>query len=89
MIFQTEKQIKDYDENLEDTDKTRLENDIKDLKQLRESEDMEGIEEMMEKMNETWQEISTKLYKETEDGGETTNENSGEEPTDVEFEEVK
>jgi molecular chaperone DnaK len=90
MIFQTEKQVKDYEENLEDEDKTRLENDIKDLKELRESEDMEGIEEMMEKMNETWQEISTKLYKETEDeGNETMNEDSDEKPTDVEFEEVK
>ena len=38
MIFQTEKQLKDYDEKLEDdTDKSRLENDIKDLKELRES----------------------------------------------------
>ena len=50
---------------------------------------MDGIEDMMEKMNETWQEISTRLYKETEDGGETMNEDSGEAPTDVEFEEVK
>ena len=90
MIFQTEKQLKDYDEKLEDVDKTRLENDIKDLKELRESEDMGGIEDMMEKMNETWQEISTRLYEETEGGGnETMNEDSGEEPTDVEFEEVK
>jgi molecular chaperone DnaK len=90
MIFQTEKQLKDYDENLEDNDKSRLENDIKELKELRESEDIEGIEEMMGKMNETWQEISAKLYKETEaEGNETMNEDSGEKPTDVEFEEVK
>jgi len=90
MVFQTEKQLEDYSEKLEDEDKTRLENDIKDLKELRESEDMEGIEEMMKKMNDTWQEISTKLYEETEDEGmETTNEDSNENPTDVEFEEVK
>ena len=88
MIFQTEKQLKEYEENLDDNDKSRLENDIKDLKELRESEDMEGIGSMMEKMNETWQEISTKLYKETE-SEEKTNEDSGEQATDVEFEEVK
>ena len=62
MIFQTEKQVKDYEENLEDEDKTRLENDIKDLKELRESEDMEGIEEMMEKMNETWRKKSQQNF---------------------------
>ena len=44
----------------------------------------------MAKLNETWQEISSKLYKETEDdGNETMNEDSDERPTDVEFEEVK
>ena len=90
MIFQTEKQLKDYDENLDDTDKSRLENDIKDLKELRKEEDMDGIEDMMEKMNETWQEISAKLYEETaSEGEETINEDSENKATDVEFEEVK
>ena len=90
MIFQTEKQLKDYEEKLDDNDKSRLENDIKDLKELRDSEDMEGIDDMMEKMNETWQEISAKLYEETEsEGEETMNEDSGDQSTDVEFEEVK
>ena len=90
MIFQTEKQLKDYDEKLEDTDKSRLENDIKDLKELREQEDMEGIDDMMEKMNETWQEISAKLYEETTpEGEEPINEGPENQSTDVEFEEVK
>ena len=41
-------------------------------------------------MNETWQEISAKLYEETEsEGEETMNEDSGDQSTDVEFEEVK
>ena len=90
MVFQTEKQLKDYADKLDDTDKSRLENDIKDLKELRKEEDMDGIEDMMEKMNETWQEISTKLYEETASEGEqTVNEDSGNQATDVEFEEVK
>jgi molecular chaperone DnaK len=90
MIFQTEKQLKDYDDKLDDTDKSRLDNDIKDLKELRKEEDMDGIEDMMEKMNETWQEISTKLYEETASEGEqTVNEASDNQATDVEFEEVK
>ena len=71
-------------ENLDDNDKSRLENDIKDLKELRESEDMEGIGSMMEKMNETWQEISAKLYEETASEGEQTmNEDSDNQATDV------
>jgi len=87
LIFQTEKQIEEFGDKLEDTDKSRLQNNIKELKEVLESEDMEGVEDLTEKLNSTWQEISTKLYQETEEPQPTT-ENTNE-STDVEFEEVK
>ena len=86
LIFQTEKQIKEFGEKLDDTDKSRLENNIKELKEVMELEDVEGIEDLTEKLNSTWQEISTKLYEETEATEPT--ENKADEATDVEFEEV-
>jgi len=87
LIFQTEKQIKEFGDKLEDTDKSRLENNIKELKEVMEAEDVEGIEDLTEKLNSTWQEISTKLYEETEPTEPT--ESKADEATDVEFEEVK
>ena len=87
LIFQTEKQIEEFGEKLEENDKSRLENNIKELKEVIEAEDMEGVEDLTEKLNSTWQEISTKLYQETEESQpapDNTNES-----TDVEFEEVK
>ena len=49
---------------------------------------MEGVEDLMEKLNSTWQEISTKLYENT-----TTDESNSapekDETTDVEYEEIK
>tara|TARA_R110000850_G_scaffold70598_1_gene156243 strand:+ start:2231 stop:4099 length:1869 start_codon:yes stop_codon:yes gene_type:complete len=87
LIFQTEKQIKEFGDKLDDTDKSRLENNIKELKEVMESEDVEGIEDLTEKLNSTWQEISTKLYEETEPT-EQTEESKTDEATDVEFEEV-
>jgi|TARA_R110002012_G_scaffold285792_1_gene477029 molecular chaperone DnaK len=87
LIFQTEKQIEEFGEKLEENDKSRLENNIKELKEVIEAEDMEGVEDLTEKLNSTWQEISTKLYQETEEpqpSPDNTNES-----TDVEFEEVK
>ena len=90
LIFQTEKQIKEFGDKLEDTDKSRLENNIKELKEVMESEDVEGIEDLTEKLNSTWQEISTKLYEETEPTEPTEpTESKADEATDVEFEEVK
>ena len=90
LMFQTEKQISEFGDKLEDADKSRLENTIKELKEVCKEEDMEGVEDLMEKLNSTWQEISTKLYAETEEQDTDIKEDqSGEPTTDVEFEEVK
>ena len=90
LMFQTEKQISEFGDKLEETDKSRLENTIKELKEVCKEEDMEGVEDLMEKLNSTWQEISTKLYAETEEQDTDIKEDqSGEPTTDVEFEEVK
>ena len=90
LMFQTEKQIKEFGDKLEDTDKSRLENTIKELREVCKEEDMEGVEDLTEKLNSTWQEISTKMYESTEqDMTDDTTGNSEESATDVEYEEVK
>ena len=89
LIFQTEKQIEEFGDKLDDNDKSRLENNIKELKEVIKSEDGEGIEDLTEKLNSTWQEISTKLYEQTEDNEEPSTDKGTTESTDVEFEEVK
>ena len=68
LMFQTEKQIKEFGDKLDETDKSRLENTIKELREVCKEEDMEGVEDLTEKLNSTWQEISTKLYEATEAG---------------------
>ena len=88
LIFQTEKQIKDFGEKLGDDDKLKLETAIKDLKEQIKSEDMEGIDDLTEKLNSVWQEISTKLYQESQkDTPETPEPNDA--TQDVNYEEVK
>ena len=88
LIFQTEKQISEFGDKLEDTDKSRLENTIKELKEVIKEEDVEGIEELTEKLNSVWQEISTKLYEEAQQDTPETPE-SNDETQDVKYEEVK
>ena len=88
LIFQTEKQIKEFGEKLDENDKSRLENTIKELKEVCKEEDMEGVEDLTEKLNSTWQEISTKLYEQTTQE-DAPNQDSPDEVTDVEYEEVK
>ena len=88
LMFQTEKQIKEFGDKLEDGDKDNLESVIKELREACKSENMTEVETMMEKLNSTWQEISTKLYQQTETE-EPKTESKAEEVTDVEYEQVK
>ena len=88
-IFQTEKQIKEFGDKLDDVDKSRLENNIKELKEVIKEEDMEGVDELTDKLNSTWQEISTKLYQQTEQTENPQESPKEEDATDVEYEEVK
>ena len=87
LIFQTEKQIKEFGDKLEENDKSRLENNIKELREVCKEEDMDGVEDLTEKLNSTWQEISTKLYENSQEPNET--QKPDEDVTDVEYEEVK
>jgi len=88
LMFQTEKQIKEFGDKLEETDKSRLENTIRELRAVIEEEDMEGVEDLTEKLTSTWQEISTKLYQETKEP-EPDPDTPKDEVTDVDYEEVK
>ena len=88
LVFQTEKQITEFEDKLDETDKSRLENTIKELKDVCKEEDMEGVNDLTEKLNGIWQEISTKLYQQTEEENKQNPQETNE-STDVEFEEVK
>ena len=89
LIFQTEKQIKEFSEKLTEENKTELNEALDTLKKAHSDKNIEEIEPAMTKLNETWSKISTELYSQasqpetesvnTEDGG----------AQDVQFEEVK
>lgn len=87
LIFQTEKQIKEFSDKLTEEDKNLLNEDLTSLKSAHSSKDLEKIEETSNKLNETWSKISTRLYQE---GSNTDSNSTNEEDTqDVSYEEVK
>ncbi len=91
LIFQTEKQIKEFDEKLSEEDKSALNTDLDALKKAYSDKDVEAIEVSSNKLNETWSSISTKLYQQSQDttGPESTTESGNDEVQDADFEEVK
>jgi molecular chaperone DnaK len=91
MIFQTEKQIKEFGDKLSDTDKDNLNNSLSKLKSSYEEKDFNSIDEDLNLLNETWSSISTKLYEnnQEDDSNQSDSLDDDIDVNDVEFEEVK
>ena len=96
MIFQTEKQLKEFGDKLSDDKKKPIEEALEELKKSYESKDLDKIDPALEKINEAWKAASEEMYKAQQQG--QTNQGSdsnGEAPgtsddvEDVDFEEVK
>ena len=92
MIFQTEKQLKEFGEKLSEDKKAPIDEALTELKSAHESKDLEAIDAAMEKINAAWTAASEEMYKDTqqeasaESGAEQA---ASDDVTDVEFEEVK
>jgi molecular chaperone DnaK len=87
MIFQTEKQIKEFDDKLTDEDREALKADLETLKEAHSQKDVTKIDEATSKLNETWSGISTRLYQQTEAQPEQ-HVNEGDNIEDVAYEDV-
>jgi molecular chaperone DnaK len=100
MVFQTEKQLKEFGDKLSDDKKKPIEEALKGLKEAHKSENLEAIDAAMEKINEAWKNASEEMYKAQQEAGGAAQDgaNAGEQAgeasgsaddvTDVEFEEV-
>jgi molecular chaperone DnaK len=93
MIFQTEKQIKEFDEKLTADDKTAINEKLDTLKKAHADADVAAIDSSIEALNETWAPITTRLYQESANENveqPNTNDAPGSDTVeDVDFEDVK
>ena len=100
MIFQTEKQLKEFGDKLTADKKAPIEAALEELKKAHESKDLAQIDAAMEKINEAWKAASEEMYKAQQEaqaqGAPTGDAQSNGQPKsegdnveDVDFEEVK
>ena len=95
LIFQTERQLKEYGDKIPDEKKQPIEDALAELKKEFEAKNMDNLEPAMDKLNEVFQAASEDMYKASNEGGETTDgasedaANGEDEVTDVDFEEVE
>lgn len=99
MIFQTEKQLKEYGDKLPADKKSEIEGVLAELKEAHKNQDIAAIDSSLEKMNQMWQAASSEMYQNTQGGADQPggaqpgddpgNQGGGDdEVTDVDFEEV-
>ena len=99
MIFQTEKQLKEFGDKLSEDKKAPIEAALEDLKKAYETKDVDTIVPALDKINEAWKVASEEMYKaqqEAQAGGapegaqaDAGEASEGSDVEDVDFEEVK
>lgn len=99
LIFQTEKQLKEYGDKLPADKKAPIEDALKSLKEVHKNQDLEGIDREMARLNEVWTAASQDMYNAGQgaQAGQPGAEQAGakdagsnpDEVQDVDFEEVK
>jgi molecular chaperone DnaK len=97
LVFQTEKQLKEYGDKIPADKKEPIETAVAELKKAHESRDIAAIDTAMEALNTAWTAASEDLYKATQEaqGGANPGADGGAEGQgepkvqDVDYEEVK
>jgi molecular chaperone DnaK len=98
LIFQTEKQLKEYGDKISADKKAPIEAALEKLKEAHKSQDLSAIDAAMNEMNTAWTAASEEMYKATQETGAQNGAGAGEQEqassggenvTDAEFEEVK
>jgi molecular chaperone DnaK len=98
LIFQTEKQLKEFGDKIPDQKKGDIESALTDLKAAHAAQDMDKLEDALKRMETAWSAASQEIYQAQQEaqasgaqnGHEDTSStgSNDEEVTDVEFEEV-
>jgi molecular chaperone DnaK len=96
MIFQTEKQLKDYGDKIPSDKKANIDSALDALKTAHKTQDLDNIEKHLSALNTAWQAASEDIYKASQadqaggNGAQSSQNQTGgdEKVTDVEFEEV-
>jgi len=98
LIFQTEKQLKEYGDKLSDSNKTAINNALEKLRDAHKNQDVGAIDIAMTSLNSAWQAAATEMYQSTggqpnaggpgagAQAGQGTSSNN--DVSDVEYEEV-
>ena len=76
LIYQTEKNLDEYKDKLDKTEKKSLENAISKVKTSKESSNLEDLKSSIEELNTAWSSVASKMYEAAKEDGEASSEGS-------------
>jgi len=76
LIYQTEKNVKEFNEKLSEEDKKKIESSLTKLKDVSTSTNLNDIKSATDELNTTWNEISSKMYQEAKTSETQTSSNN-------------
>jgi len=95
LIFQTEKQLKEYGDKLSDSNKANITSAVEALRSAHGSKNLEGIDAAMASLNSAWEAASAEMYASSQGAGagpgpeaRTSSDTTGDGVSDVDYEEV-
>ena len=94
LVFNSEKQLKEYGDKIPADQKATIENAVTKLKEAHKNEDIGNIDSAVEELNAAWQAASQHIYSQGQQDGAQPNEGaqqqgSNDNVADAEYEEVK
>jgi molecular chaperone DnaK len=100
LIFQTEKQLKEFGDKLSEPNKKAIQDSLDKLKSIHKEEKIDEIDGAIEALNKSWEAASQEMYKATQEqqgtpdqktptGNKSKSKNKNDDISDVDFEEVK
>ena len=94
LIFQTEKQLKEYGDKIPEDKKKPINEALEKLREAHKNEDLDAVDKASEELNAAFSAASEEMYKAQQDqqggqaGGQQQSGSSDEDVTDVDYEEV-
>ncbi len=71
LIYETEKNIKENDEKLNDEDKIQVNEKLEALKKAKDSSNTTDMKKALEELNNLWSQVATKMYEASSQGDQT------------------
>ena len=76
LVYQTEKNIDEYKDKLEESEKKSLEDALEKVKTAKDANDLDSLKSSVDELNTAWNAVASKMYDSVKEDDSSNSENS-------------